>query len=1165
MRKNLENLLKRNLKRKITITMAMITSFMITGEIGFADGALTKPGKYEKTHYVFTENPDMKNGDAPAGRYIFSSKDETGIQFYPTSSWKKGFSVSDPNNITVLKFNGDASFTSNGSGLNSMLSATNSHLRVTTNSTASEKKLSLKNPKDIKNGIVASNNGGVYIDLFDNVNIIGANENTSFENGIKAENKGKISITAGKEINLKNVKTGVLATGDQSNIFLNSKNINIVASNKKTGKTDGSYGLRAINEGKIILGAQENINITGDLSDNKYFYKRAGILAEQGGKIELESNKNINITAYRGIDNKEGGDVKTKSKNGNINIKANENGVYLSKLENKTKFNSNTDLIAEQGDIDITAKKYGVYGTDTFKKDKSNINMTAKNIRVNAEGGDGIYSGGTAQVNLKAENDISIEGSVNAIHSADGDKVNFPNIVISTNKLTLNTLRENSNSGILAEDKTQIKLDTNEELNISSFKNGIKAENESNITATSKDKLNIRSIESGIETSNKATFAGIAKNIKIVSDGRDQSTIKADTNSRVLLEGEKISLLGNINVDNNAELKVKKLNNEEGNVEIALNANEIKNYRENKFYPSNYDWAEINAENGGTIDLDLKGKDKNNGSILIGQLRNNIGTSNAGKINLFMDKDSIFVPRKSNSISTLNLNGGTIDLAKDKGSSIHIETLKGEGTFNVFADTKEHSNGNMIYIQNFASENNKATSENKLNVQDIDLKSLHKGEKVRFATLGKNAKNKVFFKGGVIQEKGIQDVGVKVLRESFDANDEENSKYKDKVFNDKYGFNNYEEGENWYITRENEIIDATPILPAPPVEKPEPPVVEPKPPVEKPEPPVVEPKPPVEKPEPPVVKPNRDNDITKVVTEIAKANYDSAVYLDNLNKRLGDMGFANGNDGIWIRLRGDKVGEDKEYKLNNYMTQIGYDKVYYITDGEEHIGVAFDYTKGSMDYKNINGSSKIDRYMASIYDTRVYNNGIYTDIVGKVGSMASEFDIITSKQKYQVDGKYKNLILGASGEIGKKFTLDNNIYIEPQAQLQYTYVNETDYTTNQGTKVKLDDINSLIGRIGFRIGHDFYNENRKDNTIYLKTDINHEFLGNQNVKAYDLTGSIDRKYENKNTWFDLGIGASKDFTENLNVYTDIEKQFGEYKDNNSWQVNLGFKYKFDTK
>ena len=281
------------------------------------------------------------------------------------------------------------------------------------------------------------------------------------------------------------------------------------------------------------------------------------------------------------------------------------------------------------------------------------------------------------------------------------------------------------------------------------------------------------------------------------------------------------------------------------------------------------------------------------------------------------------------------------------------------------------------------------------------------------------------------------------------------------------------------------------------------------------------------------------------------------------------MSFVDGKEGIWVRLRNDRVGEDSEYRLHNYMTQLGYDKPYPMEEGKgtEYRGIALEITKGDMDYKNINGDANIDRQALWLYDTNVYNNGFYSDYVFRAGRMESEFDIYGRETGVKVEGNYKNLFLGASAEYGYRMNLSEKSYFEPQVQLQYTYIDGTDYTTNQDTKVKLDEIHSLIGRAGFRLGHDFYNEEgRKTTTIYAKADVNHEFLGEQRVDARDLTGSLAeeyRKYENDGTWYDIGMGASKDITPDFNVYMDVERQIGRTRDDQSWQFNLGFRYRFN--
>ena len=930
--------------------------------------------------------------------------------------------------------------------------------------------------------------------------------------------------------------------------------IQFYGSGELLAEKDSDNAIKSEKEWMVIKTLEDDKDLK---IDSKGYKVKNAIEVNGQGDVAISDFRNVEIGNSKGTDsayetninvNNGSAIIEAKEK---ISLKDAKTGAYVNGKGSSLRLTSKEIEITVAGD-EKSAKEHG-FGVRATEESK--ITLYGENIKIKDNKNKGIVSK-SANVVLKAAEKIVVEAPTHALLAEGNSKGTTPNIFIEGKDIILKSIEEDSEQVIYGADGGIIILNS-ENIEIQGKKDGITAENGSNINLT--------------------------------ADG-------------------KISILGDIISNKKSNINIKKSNKiKSGNVEIALDSDEIKSYRENKFIPSKYNWALISSEDESRIELDLKGKnEKGIGSLFIGQVRDNIGTSQEGKIILNMDKDSVWVPRNSNSITNLNLNGGKIDLAADKTSKVHIKDLKGEGIFNVYVNTKNKDQGNMLYVQNFISENGKEISENKLNLQDIDLKALEKGEKVRFATLSKNAKGKVTFKDTVIEERGIQDVGVKVNKEAFDINDEQNKNYTDKnIFNDKYNLKNYKDGENWYITKEYEIIPGIPLVPAP---KPQEPEIKPpaedenkqpeiNPPVDKPEnKPEIKPpaedenkqpeiNPPVDKPEnkpeikppaenqnnqseivPPInkpEKPNRDNDITKSVIEMSKANYASAVYMDNLNKRLGDITFAEGQDGIWVRLRNDRVGENNEYRLRNYITQVGYDKVYSVQNGTAHRGASVDYTKGGMDYKNITGNSHIDKYIISAYDTKMFNDGVYTDIVARAGYMKSDFDITTSKHKYQVRGDYSNIILGLSAEAGQKFTISEKTYFEPQVQLQYTYIGETNYTTSQGTKVELEEINSLIGRVGFRLGHDFYKENKKDNTIYLKTNLNYEMLGEQKVKASDLTGKINRKYENNVMWIDLGVGAAKDITEDLNLYTDIEKQFGESKDNNSWQINAGFRYKFD--
>ena len=525
---------------------------------------------------------------------------------------------------------------------------------------------------------------------------------------------------------------------------------------------------------------------------------------------------------------------------------------------------------------------------------------------------------------------------------------------------------------------------------------------------------------------------------------------------------------------------------------------------------SNNEPLKVTAEDGGEIDISLVD------GILTGIVddgRAAGANTNGGTISLNLDNGTWKTQGKSFVTSIDLRNNGNI-IFTEEGTSVDIKNLSGDGngTFGMTVNAINKSEGNILYVQ----ESNGGIYN--VALQNSNLEDIKIGEKIRFATIGNNAKtNNLGFKVADIKERGIRNINFKVEKEEFDKNDSENEIYNggqtpsDKKPGNDYVVGNYQDGENWYLTRNSS---------------------------------------------------GNINDGGITIIEMAKSNYANAVYMDNLNKRLGDMSFADGESGLWVRMRNDKVGEDNHYKLHNYMTQIGYDKSYSMENGIEHRGIAFEYGKGDMKYKELKGNTDTDKYILTLYKTKVRDNKVYTDYTLRGGAISNDFTVYGRETGAKVTGKYKNMVLGAGTEVGKRYELDKNWYIEPQAQLQYTYINSTDYTTNQMTKVDLDEIHSLIGRAGIKLGHDSYKGNKKDNTVYVKADINHEFLGEQNVKAKDETGRLDKTYKNNETWVEIGIGASKKITPDLNVYADVEKQLGSNKDNKSWQVNVGFRYKF---
>lgn len=306
------------------------------------------------------------------------------------------------------------------------------------------------------------------------------------------------------------------------------------------------------------------------------------------------------------------------------------------------------------------------------------------------------------------------------------------------------------------------------------------------------------------------------------------------------------------------------------------------------------------------------------------------------------------------------------------------------------------------------------------------------------------------------------------------------------------------------------------------------------------------------------------SDTGKTILNMSRANYSNAIYMDRLNKRLGEARYINSeeDEGMWVRIRHDRIGKDDAYRSQTIMYELGYDQKQECDNGERRVGMAIDYMHGDTGYDQIAGKGEIDRYGLWLYDTWMGDKGHYADYVAKWGHLSNDFEVYTMQNGDKVTGDYSNNVFSVSAEYGRKKDIGNDWYFEPQVQAQLARVTGADYTTNQGTKVSVDGINSLIGRAGFRLGKDFGEE--KQSTVYIKADVLHEFLGDQDVRVLDK--SSDNKwagisYENEGTWYDVGFGFATQMSKNSYAFMDFEKSFGNDNDE-TYQINVGMQWSF---
>lgn len=304
------------------------------------------------------------------------------------------------------------------------------------------------------------------------------------------------------------------------------------------------------------------------------------------------------------------------------------------------------------------------------------------------------------------------------------------------------------------------------------------------------------------------------------------------------------------------------------------------------------------------------------------------------------------------------------------------------------------------------------------------------------------------------------------------------------------------------------------------------------------------------------------SDVGKTVLDLSKVNYSNAVYMDRFNKRMGEARFIDGNEGMWVRLRHDRIGKEDSFRSMNTMYEMGYDVKQVKEDGEHRVGFAIDYMDGSSSFSQVAGTGEVSRKGLWMYDSWMGEKGHYRDFVAKWGHLSNDFEFMAGSDEAKAD--FSNNVYSISAEFGKKNDIGNSWYFEPQAQVQYAHVTGAEYTTSLAgadqTEIRNDAFNSLIARAGFRLGRDISNTS----TVYFKGDVLHEFLGDQDVFAKDSTTSGQWQsvgYDHSGTWYDIGFGFATKINKASYAYLDFEKSFGNDYDE-TYQINAGLQWTF---
>ena len=963
------------------------------------------------------------------------------------------------------------------------------------------------------------------------------------------------------------------------NIKLMAENINFNDMYQAINFAGNNIDMNLIANNSICIRNEDGSRSNAIQFDNKNFFNDSALKNNKKTIANLVAGKNITIDNYRtGISSSS--DYPSFTLGSEINL-----------YSNKIDITNTTIGISVSSDREVKNGENNVVKLDDYEAYEVGGNFERNNINTISASEKALNATDKAGIILNAATN-RVVGAEEAVYANRNAEINING---KENYIANSFADEQTGNGSYAlhsQNKAKITVDANEINNIIGDTEAVLAEDGGIVNISSKNNYIANSIENsnGITTfNNKESYALHAKdggNISVTAEEGGINQIESDGFRTVYAEGSLFNK-SDISISGAVKIQNKNFDSEDENVsKIAV-------------------VASGQTLGKGTVNIDLKGTEGNliQGSVIAGQngivnintnlpegastfsrsgdsgkgsiaVYGNVMAGNNGELNLdlgaggylsgrvddYQDAavngkhEEFFNPEFSKKITdsgTVNLTmgegstwdvtgqswvtklegSGTVDMrngsVNETSHAVHIGTLKGDHTFVMDLDSDNHNISDMLFISDEAESKGKQT----IYLNSVSgLDTMADGEKLRFATVNAGTDKLTFVgeyngensyenhKNGVmVMDSGVLNTNFVIENEEYDETDAEqqNEGYNGgKDFNaakpgDGYVDENYKDGINWYLTRNkagDEISDAG-----------------------------------------------------KTIINMSKVNYSNAIYMDRLNKRLGEARYINPEEeqGMWVRLRHDRIGKDDAFRSQNTMYELGYDEKQSCDNGERRLGMAIDYMDGKAEYSGINGSGDIKRYGLWLYDTWLGDKGHYTDYVLKWGHLENDFDIYTMTRGEKVTGDYSNNVFSASAEYGKKNDMGNGWYFEPQAQLQFARVTGADYTTSQNTKVNLDGINSLIGRAGFRLGRDL-NEN---STVYIKADLLHEFLGEQDITAVDGTGTLRETYENEGTWYDVGFGFATALGHNSYAFMDFEKSFGNDNDE-TYQINAGVQWSF---
>ncbi|EIG4001241.1 autotransporter outer membrane beta-barrel domain-containing protein, partial [Escherichia coli] len=279
--------------------------------------------------------------------------------------------------------------------------------------------------------------------------------------------------------------------------------------------------------------------------------------------------------------------------------------------------------------------------------------------------------------------------------------------------------------------------------------------------------------------------------------------------------------------------------------------------------------------------------------------------------------------------------------------------------------------------------------------------------------------------------------------------------------------------------------------------------------------------------------------------------------VNNLNKRMGDLRDINGEAGAWARIMSGTGSAGGGFSDNYTHVQVGADKKHELDGLDLFTGVTMTYTYSNAGSDTFSGKTK--SVGAGLYASALFDSGAHIDLIGKYVHHDNEY---TASFAGLGTKDYSSHSWYAGAEVGYRYHVTEDAWIEPQAELVYGAVSGKQFSwKDQGMSLSMKDkdYNPLIGRTGVDVGKSF---SGKDWKVTARAGLGYQFdlLANGETVLRDASGEKRIKGEKDGRML-MSVGLNAEVRDNIRFGLEFEKSaFGKYNVDNA--VNASFRYSF---